>query len=141
MRIMNIISNLSKKVRIGNCIRCGNCCKILNWKEDLESDGTLQIIKLFGVNIQEILSLLESHNVCLKLDRNNTCKEYKTRIEVCRDYPKNEWDIERHHCKGYKFVENDITTDSNYNPLKLITNNYRTIRKVFRKDIIKIFEE
>jgi len=99
-----IISNLTGKLRQGSCQKCGNCCRVPNWKEDLESDRTLQIMKQFGADTTAILKLLKGHNRCQQLGNDNICAIFKTRPKYCRNYPANEWEREYHSCSGYSFV-------------------------------------
>lgn len=99
-------SNLTGRVRIGECIKCGNCCRVPDWKEDLESDRTLQIMAKFGADTDAILKLLKGHNKCPQLDDNNMCKAFASRDATCRNYPANEWELSYHSCCGYEFVEN-----------------------------------
>ena len=103
-----IRSNLTNRKRTGQCIKCGSCCRVLDWKEDLESDGTLQAMQMFGADIKKILQAVERHNVCSDLivdDSNKTsqCAIYDKRPQHCIDFPRNEWEIDRHQCKGFKF--------------------------------------
>jgi len=82
---------------------CGSCCRVLDWKEDLESDRTLQIMKQFGADTDLILNTLKGHNQCSHLGEDNVCAIFETRPEYCRGYPKNEWERKYHLCPGYEF--------------------------------------
>jgi len=98
-----IVSSLTGRKRAGNCLACGNCCRVTDWKEDLESDRTLQMMKQFGNDTVMILKLL-MYNQCSHLTKDNICTVFENRPEYCRDYPTNEWEREYHDCKGYNFV-------------------------------------
>ena len=103
-----IISTLTGKLRRGSCQKCGNCCTVKGgWKEDLESDGTLQAMQMFGVNTEKLLSECKGRNVCkdLLIAKDKTiCLIYNKRPKHCREFPRNEWESDRHQCKGFKFM-------------------------------------
>jgi len=98
-----IISNLTGKKQTGKCLHCGNCCQIKDWKNDFESDGTLQFMKILGIDTNAFLKLCKDHNKCQHLEKDNRCNIYISRPKHCREFPRNEWEISRHNCKGFKF--------------------------------------
>jgi Fe-S-cluster containining protein len=96
-------SEITGKIRVGECLKCGKCC-VIDWIKDFEYDGTYEFMELCGVDSKEFNKLFEGKNVCKFLNlETKLCNSYDQRRKLCKEYPKDEYDSWRHGCKGFTF--------------------------------------
>jgi len=100
---------MNKLVRIGECKTCGKCCQqvVFSFKISAMDADFLRWVELHNIEvlIQPDTDKGEFHikQVCRHLTEDNTCGIYKTRPEICREFPSKPEHCQ--NCPGFNFAE------------------------------------